>query len=65
MITADEMRVVLKGKIAAEGSQTAFAKKHDVSLTYLNDMMHGRRPLSDALLAATGYEAVTLYREKL
>lgn len=64
MITTDEIREKLKEAIAAEGSQTAFANKHDFTLTYLNDMLQGRRPPSAKLLDAAGYEAVTMYRKK-
>jgi hypothetical protein len=32
--------------------------------SYLNDVAHGRRPMSDKLAAALGYEKVTSYKKK-
>ena len=64
MIDAAEFIDRLKAVIQAEGSQTAFAKKHDVSLTYLNDIVRERKLPSARVLDALGYEAVTLYRKK-
>lgn len=64
MLTTDEFLKRLAATIEAEGSQTAFAKKHDVSLSYLNDMLRGRKAPSTKVLDALGYEAVTLYRKK-
>ena len=64
MITVEQFRDCLLAAIAAEGSQVAFANKHDVSTAYLNEMVKGKRSPSDKVLDALGYEAVTLYRKK-
>lgn len=47
------------------GGQAKFAGKLGMSATYVNDMVHKRRPLSDHVLRLIGIERITtvVYRE--
>jgi hypothetical protein len=45
------------------GGQTALAVKWKVSVSYIRDVLNGRRDPGKSILAALGYERVVLYRK--
>lgn len=61
MIDEAEMLAELHDEIAALGSQTAWAKKHGLSLPYVNDLVHGRRPISAEVAQLLGHERLVVY----
>jgi len=58
----------LHAAVEAAGGQRAFAKKHGLSVGYVNDVLRGNRELADRILATIGVERVirreVLYRER-
>ncbi|MFB2983522.1 hypothetical protein [Microseira sp. BLCC-F43] len=44
------------------GSQKRFAKQHDLSQSYVSDVLLGRREPGEKFLAAIGAERVVCYR---
>lgn len=45
-------------------SQTILARELGISVSYLGDVLHGRRGISDRMARALGYERLTVYRRK-
>lgn len=45
-----------------EGNQTAWAKRHKISLGYVNDVLNGRRSPGDKITQAMGLEKALLWR---
>lgn len=41
-------------------SQSEVARRFGYSRSYMNDIVHGRRPVSDELAAKMGYQKVTV-----
>lgn len=52
---------LLSERAKAEGGQAAWAAKLGISRSYMNDIMFGRRPPSEAVLLAIGYRKVDRY----
>lgn len=50
--------------VTKAGTQTAFAKQHNVSLAYVNDVLHGRRQAGRKILNALGLKLVKTVIEK-
>jgi hypothetical protein len=48
--------------VAQDGTQAAFARKHGVSMQYLNDFLRKRREPGRKILAALGVKKLTYYR---
>lgn len=61
LLDEDELRILLTHKLEAS-YQKDVARDLRVSAGYLNDFMHCRRAPGAKLLAALGYERVTMYR---
>lgn len=53
----------LKAGIRKAGTQRAFAQELGISLAYLNDVLHERRPVSANLARKLGLIRETIYRE--
>lgn len=51
----------LKRRIRSKGSQKAVAAELEISPAYLNDILMGKRNLSDNVLEKLGYEKVTVH----
>jgi hypothetical protein len=49
---------LLRVAIEREGGQVAFAKHHRVNRTYLNMVLHRKRPVGDAVAEALGLRKV-------
>lgn len=56
ILNEKEVRNVLAVKVAAMGSQKAFAEIHLLSEQFLSDVLLGRRPVSSAIEKALGIE---------
>ena len=61
MIDEHAMRSVLRNAIERAGSQAAFAAKHDLSPSYISDLLAGRREISDHIARLLGYQRVIRY----
>jgi DNA-binding phage protein len=56
VVAFDDHEVVqlLRGVIDREGSQTAYARRHNLERTTLNMILRGKRPVTDAVIKALG-----------
>jgi transcriptional regulator with XRE-family HTH domain len=54
----------LREAVKKAGTQTAFAKRHSISIAYINDVLQGRRDPGDKILEALGIEKTVTYRRK-
>jgi hypothetical protein len=62
MAVAHDMNDVLTWLVEVEfGSQTALAKELGISVAYLNDVLHARRPVSAELAEKIGWKRVTVF----
>ncbi len=46
----NEVFELLRAEIISAGSKAAFAEKHELTPSYVGDLFHGRRGLSDKIL---------------
>lgn len=51
-------------KRAAETGQTQLAKEFGISLGMMNDLVHGRRDISERISEALGYSRHVIFRKK-
>lgn len=56
--TDDDLREVLKADIERAGTQCKWAREHDFSRQYVNDLLRGRRDVSEPVAAALGYKKI-------
>jgi hypothetical protein len=54
----DDVVQLLRTAIEHEGSQLAFAKHNHINRTYLNMVLNGKRPVTDAVAEALGLHKV-------
>jgi hypothetical protein len=54
----DDVTQLLRAAIEREGSQAAFAKRHGINRTYLNMVLSGKRPVTDAVAEVLGLRKV-------
>lgn len=54
----------LRDAVKKAGTQTAFAKQHQISIAYVNDVLQGRREPGDKILVALGLEKAVTYKRK-
>jgi DNA-binding phage protein len=59
----DEVVQLLRAAVEREGSQVAFARRHGVERTHLNQILTGKRPVSANVVKALGLQKV--YTAKL
>lgn len=52
----------LRKSVNAAGGQSAWAKKHEISIAYVSDVMRGRRLPGDKITKALGLEKALLWR---
>jgi DNA-binding transcriptional regulator YdaS (Cro superfamily) len=62
-MTADDVRKIIANKCAKRGTQSVFAKQLGISQTYLNDIIHGRRAIADAVCEMLNIERVVSFRK--
>ena len=56
----DEHEIVqlLKAAVQREGDQGAFARRHDIDRSYLNQMLNGKKAINSAILKSLGLRKV-------
>lgn len=59
--TADDVLSVLRDECTSLGSQKAWAKKQGVSPAYVNDILQGRREISDRVAEMLGFERHVIF----
>jgi DNA-binding transcriptional regulator YdaS (Cro superfamily) len=57
MLSGDDVRKRLVAACQALGSESAWAKAHGLSQSYVNKVVNGRKPPSDTILKALGLRA--------
>lgn len=62
--TEVDIRAELPSLFKTAGSQSAYARSIGISPQYMSRVVHGKKPLTPAMLDALGYEKITLYRRK-
>lgn len=63
-LSEDEVLILLRKEIGNAGSQKEFARRCALSAAYINDVLHGRRALTDSVLGVIGVERQVIYRVK-
>lgn len=65
-LSESEMREELRRQCDAVGSIAAWARGHGLSSQFLNDVLHERRGVTEALADAMGYEKApaTYFKKK-
>lgn len=64
-LSLEEVRALLAARVTEEGSQMKAATALGISQGHLNDMLHGRRAISDAVLKGLGLErTVTFFKTR-
>lgn len=61
MLNRVDLYTALCNKCTEAGGQSAFAKKHGVSVAYVSDVLNGRKSPGPALLKAMGLRKVVRY----
>lgn len=52
----------LRRAVEKAGGQRAWSRTNKVSVAYVNDVLHGRRPPGEAILTPLGLEKVITYK---
>lgn len=60
-----EVIATLRDYVREHGSQREFAALVGISVSYLNDMLHGKRRVNDLVLRAIGFQRVEYYRQRV
>lgn len=60
-MNAEQVRELLRAKV--NGNQSAWAKSLGISQSYVADVLRGRQPPGDKIIAALGIERVVTYRK--
>lgn len=61
MMTADDVRTLLREEIKKTGTAKAWAETHGISITLVSDTLNGHRAPAQAIMGALGLERQTLY----
>lgn len=62
-ITHDEILQEIRDLVAREGSQVVVATDLEMTPQYLNDILHGRKLVSDTVARQLGYERIVSYKK--
>lgn len=57
-MTEQEVIARLRVEVKEAGSLRAFAGKHGITASYIHDILHGRRAVSDRIASAIGIRRV-------
>lgn len=63
LLTVDDVRKRLAAECGKLGSQTAWARRHGLSVPYVSDVINARREPGESVLQALGLERMVHYRE--
>lgn len=58
---ADDLIAILRVRCQERGTQKDWAKDHGVSPAYVNDVLQGRREISDNFAALLGFERRVIF----
>lgn len=61
--TQDEMLKLLRERTFGYGAMSRFAAEAGVSLAYVSETLKGRRPVSEKIARALGFERRVVYRK--
>ena len=61
MLSTYKMEALIRESVQLEGHQTNTAKRLGISPQYLNDVIRGRRDISDEMARKFGYRRVVLF----
>jgi hypothetical protein len=64
VLTADDVRALLRKEVDREGGQRAWARKHWVSAMYVSYVLNEKKEPGDSILKALGLERVVSYRKR-
>ena len=64
VLNDDDVVDLLKAAVKREGSQSAFAKRHNVNRTELNSILNGKRRISASLAKTVGLRRVYIVEEE-
>lgn len=65
ILTSVDVLGVLRRECSDLGTQKAWAEKHGVSPAYVNDLLQGRREISDNVADMLGYERRVIFTKRL
>jgi hypothetical protein len=54
----DDVLHLLRAAVEREGSQMAFAKRYGINRTYLNMVLHGKKPVNNVIVQALALRKV-------
>jgi hypothetical protein len=60
--TADVI-ALLREACRGEGGQSRFARQHSIPQSIVNEVLHGKRDVSETIANALGYVRVVIFRE--
>jgi hypothetical protein len=63
-LTECDMLEMLRAACAEAGTQRAWANAHNLAPSFVNDVLKGKRGVTDRILDALGYEFIGYYRKK-
>jgi len=63
-LTESQILEILRNECVEAGSQRAWADKHNLAPSFVNDVLKGKRGVTERILDALGYEYVGFYRKK-
>jgi len=63
LLTSLDVFVRLRAACKAAGGQAAWARRHEVTPTYVSDVLNDRTPPGEKILAALGLKKVPRYVE--
>lgn len=63
LLDETSLRDILRDACAEAGSQQAWADQHELSTSYVTDVLRGRRGFGQAILDALGYERIIGFKK--
>lgn len=61
--THDDMLKLLRQRTLAHGAMSRFAREAGVSVAFVSETLKGRRPVSDTIAKALGFERKMVFRK--
>jgi hypothetical protein len=63
MLTEDQAYAMIRHAVENAGGQRAFARNHNLSVSYVSDLVKRRRGIGAAISKALGIEKVVLWKQ--
>ena len=64
MLNSKQILEVLRKDIKKAGTQKDWALKHKLSPAFINDVLQGKRSVSDTIAEALGYDRLVMYSKR-